>query len=58
MKNIIGVTIQIEIMMITMTTITITVGIEDEEASSATCLVFDYRKYRRKPVNYYYQNSD
>ena len=57
MKNIIGVIIQIEIMMTTMTTITITEGIEDEEVSSATCLIFDFRKYRRKPVNYYYQNS-
>jgi len=40
-KNIIGVTIQIEIMMIIMMTITIMVGIEDQEASLATCLVFD-----------------
>jgi hypothetical protein len=41
-----------------MTTITIMEGIEDEEVSSATCLIFDYREYRRKPVNYYYyQNS-
>jgi hypothetical protein len=25
-------------------------GIEDEEVSSATCLIFDYRKYRRKSL--------
>jgi hypothetical protein len=57
-KNIIGVIIEIEIMMTTMMTITIMEGIEDEEVSSATCLIFDYREYRRKPVNYYYyQNS-
>jgi hypothetical protein len=41
-KNIIGVIIEIEIMMIMMTTITITEDIEDEEVSSATCLIFDY----------------
>jgi hypothetical protein len=29
-------------MMIMMTTITITEDIEDEEVSSATCLIFDY----------------
>ena len=49
-KNIIEVTIEIEILMIMMTTITIMEGIEDEEVSLATCLIFDWRKYRLKPV--------
>ena len=49
-KNIIGVIIEIESMMTMMTTITIMEGIEDEEVSSVTCLIFDYRKYRRKSL--------
>ncbi len=49
-KNIIGVIIEIESMMTMITTITIMEGIEDEEVSSATCLIFDYRKYRRKSL--------
>jgi len=49
-KNIIGVIIEIEIMMTMMTTITIMEGMEDEEVSSATCLIFDYRKHRRKSL--------
>jgi hypothetical protein len=49
-KNIIGVIIEIEIMMIMMTTITIMEGIEDEKVSLATCLIFDYRKYRESPL--------
>ena len=52
MKNIIEVIIEIEITMIMMTTITIMEGIEDKEVSLATCLIFDYRKYRRKPASY------
>jgi len=56
-RNIIGVIMEIEIMMTMMTTITIMEGIEDEEVSSATCLIFDYMKYRRKSFNSYYQNS-